>query len=661
MRRSTQLFSGLFCLGLAGLAQPAQSRVLFEVDPFIEPQVGFANAGPFTMTDPPLGKPGHPGTPPGSHGSRILAWQGGTLVLDADSGELVQTDSSGEVKARRSIGVGATQMVIDRKQRRLYAVDRAGDRVRVVDLSKPGLPVVGNLHTHAEPFGVALDPRGETLLVTTVADHSLTAYDPWSGDSKWDVELGPEPRGVAVSPDGTQAMVSFLSTGAVARVQLHRSRPSVSYVALDPPKQTDANQFFRAPMQQQAMHVQTKSAAVAANGKPAPKVVDPDPERIGRRHARNAFAVAYVGHGLAVVPHQVSMPHAPNNGVENMGSYGGGFMPPIAHRISFVDAEGGSKVAGAEIDLHQPRALAYSAATDTLFVVGYGSDTLSAFAEISQPSVHLAFQTPLGGSAACGPEGVAVSEDHAKVHVFCTLSRKVATIEVDAPAKGLEWSEPVAQSRLSSPAQVGRELFRRGRDHRLSQAGALACASCHPEGRTDGLSWRIEGNTLQTPLLAGRLVGSHPFKWDGKDANLSTSLRNTVRRLGGGGITNADSQALQAFLTSLPAVRTPTPDDARAVARGRKLFFGTETGCADCHSGDNYSDGNQYDHLAPELGEVDTPSLKGLAFSAPYYHDGSARTLEALLMGNGSVHGMGGTSHLSEREIDDLVAFLETL
>ena len=65
--------------------------------------------------------------------------------------------------------------------------------------------------------------------------------------------------------------------------------------------------------------------------------------------------------------------------------------------------------------------------------------------------------------------------------------------------------------------------------------------------------------------------------------------------------------------------------------------------------------------LASDLDAVDTPSLVGVAQSAPYYHDGSAATLRALLHGRASVHGMGRTSHLGEAEIDDLVAYLETL
>jgi cytochrome c peroxidase len=65
--------------------------------------------------------------------------------------------------------------------------------------------------------------------------------------------------------------------------------------------------------------------------------------------------------------------------------------------------------------------------------------------------------------------------------------------------------------------------------------------------------------------------------------------------------------------------------------------------------------------MAEDLGSVDTPSLVGLATSAPYYHDGSAQTLYAVLEGKGSIHGMGRTSRLSDGEIDDLVAYMQTL
>jgi cytochrome c peroxidase len=59
---------------------------------------------------------------------------------------------------------------------------------------------------------------------------------------------------------------------------------------------------------------------------------------------------------------------------------------------------------------------------------------------------------------------------------------------------------------------------------------------------------------------------------------------------------------------------------------------------------------------------MDTPSLLGLAASAPYFHDGSAATLEMVLRDRASVHGMSEpATHLTDAQVADLTAFLETL
>ena len=59
---------------------------------------------------------------------------------------------------------------------------------------------------------------------------------------------------------------------------------------------------------------------------------------------------------------------------------------------------------------------------------------------------------------------------------------------------------------------------------------------------------------------------------------------------------------------------------------------------------------------------MDTPSLLGLAASAPYFHDGSAATLEVVLRDRAAVHGMVGPARaLGEPEVADLTAFLESL
>ena len=59
--------------------------------------------------------------------------------------------------------------------------------------------------------------------------------------------------------------------------------------------------------------------------------------------------------------------------------------------------------------------------------------------------------------------------------------------------------------------------------------------------------------------------------------------------------------------------------------------------------------------------DVNTPSLLGLARTAPYLHDGSASTLKERLVQGRQSNRHGSTSHLSDADIDDLVAYLQTL
>ena len=109
----------------------------------------------------------------------------------------------------------------------------------------------------------------------------------------------------------------------------------------------------------------------------------------------------------------------------------------------------------------------------------------------------------------------------------------------------------------------------------------------------------------------------------------------------------------------MPKVRAPVRP-APMVARGKTLFDSAQLGCRVCHDGPTYSDNAQH-KLSGTLTESDTPSLLGLHASAPYYHDGSAPTLESLLRDRAGVHGMADMSKLTDAQVADLTAFLETL
>ena len=562
-------------------------------------------------------------------GARIMAAGAGALVIDADSGALIKTDDAGKKLGELAIARDAGLLTYDPMTRRAYVADRMHDRIAVVDTDT--LAIASSIHTPAEPYGIALSPDRKQLLVSTIADRALVGYDVATGREQWRTALGAEPRGLAVSPDGTRAMVAYLTTGTVDQIDLTETRRA-EHLALE-------------------TEVTTRRCRHCGNS--------------GDSFARGSFAVAFMGEHIAVVPFQRETP-VQSTGEEQVGSYGGGTSSPLTQELAFFGFDAGhTEQSVASLRLHQPRAMAWDAAHDALYVAGMGNDELLQIRNASQQSITAGGTVRLGQEVEehCGPDGIAIAAS-GKVMVWCSFNRKVAVVDVggddpehwDAGRMDVHHGGELIASALTPKQHKGLELFHLA-STQVSTQGALACASCHPDSRADGLSWRIDKHELQTPLLSGRLVGTHPFKWDGGDPTLRASLKSTMKRLGGSGLDRTQTDALAAYLEALPAVRTPT-EDVVAVSRGKQLFE-TE-GCRSCHDGPAYTDRERH-KMSGTLKESDTPSLIGVAASAPYFHDGSAATIEALLRDRGAVHGTADTARLSDQQVSDLTAFLDTL
>ena len=596
-------------------------------------------------------------------GGRIVAADDGALVIDADSGNLILTNKAGAKVASLPIGADAGQLVYDPTAGRAFVADRRGDRIVVVTVQPAAKTAAGRLTllttitTPAEPFGLAMSPNRDHLLVTCIAAHTLVDFSLatiTNVHEAWRHPLAPEPRGVAISHDGKYAMVTSLLSGELERVTLadRASLPIALATGAPVIERFDDERMVNAPSEPSVAQVQTQ---------PTPTLFP--------SFARSDFAVRYIGNDLAVTAYQRETPVQAVRG-RSSGGYGGGQEPPIDGHMTFI-AEGklGPSVAGAFLHLQQPQAMTWSH-NDDLFVAGYGNDSIGWITKASQASAHFAEFINVSGpheGQACGPQGLAMASD-GSVLVWCAMSRIVVRFRatastivghpnvIDPNKRGPE----LAASRMSPTQHRGMELFRRGDDAHIAGNGSMACASCHPEGRDDGLTWRISDHTLQTPLLAGRVDGTHPYKWDGTDETLDASIISTTARLGGLGLSATDRKAVAAYLISLPKPRTP-PQDAASVARGAELFASADLGCASCHHGTRFTNNKKYEFGSADLPSVDTPSLVGLAASAPYYHDGSATSLGALVHGQGSVHGMAELSGLDEGKARDLVAYLETL
>ncbi len=275
------------------------------------------------------------------------------------------------------------------------------------------------------------------------------------------------------------------------------------------------------------------------------------------------------------------------------------------------------------------------------------------------------------------------------------------------------WSE--------AKARLGRRLFF---DPRLSGGGTLACAGCHDpakgwtDGRRTGRGERGQVLARRTPHLWNLAWGEKLF-WDGRADSLEHQSTMPIdspdemdRRIGDlVAWLNADADYTAAFAAAFPGTsavsarllaqalatyertlvspvtafdRWIAGDDSAisdAATRGFRLFSG-KANCVACHSGWAFTDQAFHDIGLPgadrgrgavlDLRAADhafkTPGLRDVARRAPYMHNGSIATLDAVL-----AHYETGIVErptlsrdlkriaLGDGERRDLIAFLETL
>ena len=274
----------------------------------------------------------------------------------------------------------------------------------------------------------------------------------------------------------------------------------------------------------------------------------------------------------------------------------------------------------------------------------------------------------------------------------------------------------------SAKAQLGATLFF---DPVLSGSHTTACVNCHQPSLAwgDGLAKSVGDHSqtmnLRSPTLLN-IAWLQRLGWDGKFpdvesvsfraisgmANMDLPVQEALNRLqanpayvrrfqavfGPGSITQQRvEQALATYQRGI--VSAPAPFDhwvdsdetavSDAAKRGFALFEG-KAGCSGCHQGWAFTDGSFQDigsASGQDIGRGElfptsvmlhyafkVPTLRDVALRAPYMHDGSVPTLEAVI----DLYDRGGIVRpsrspkirplgLTASEKADLISFLQTL
>lgn len=258
-------------------------------------------------------------------------------------------------------------------------------------------------------------------------------------------------------------------------------------------------------------------------------------------------------------------------------------------------------------------------------------------------------------------------------------------------------------------AELGKKLYF---EPRLSKSGIISCNTCHNLGLggTDGVAaaighrWTLNPHHLNSPTVYNSVLNTTQF-WDGRaltlaeqakgpiesEAEMATPAKIAVEKIsslkeyvaefkkiyGKSGVTFDNiADAIANFERTLI---TPSRfddflnGDAKALSideqKGLKLFI--DKGCVSCHSGVNlggsmqpfevaakYKFANLGDFKGDKNGMVKTPTLRNIAESAPYFHNGAIWSLREAIKEMGSVQ-LG--IEISDKEAKSIELFLNAL
>jgi hypothetical protein len=532
------------------------------------------------------------------------------------------------------------------------------DRIRVLNEVNGGL--IGEIDTGygSGPFAVAITPNGAQAFVSLSSRGELRRYDVATRQQTGVLALGREPRAVAISASGTQVLVTrFLSPQHHGEVwDVNAATMALTRTLRIPKFGNDENRDTTASGRGVANYL-AAAAISPRSGRAYVAANKPNNER-----------------GLLI---HASQDLDEDNTVRNL--------------LVELDPAAGSPNAGFRrgVDLDNSDSssgVAFSPLGDYLLVTLQGMNEVMVLDALAMDS-----NTGLGAlvtriDTGAAPQGVCTDANTGRSFVHDFMGRSISVLETDALFRtgALQTAQlevdMVATETLTPAVVQGKRLFYDAGDPRMSAEGYLSCATCHIDAGEDGRVWDFTGRgegLRNTTTLNGRAgVAQGNVHWSGNFDEIQ-DFEGDIRLFFGGqgflddaeyaatapplGLAKAgldpDLDALAAYVTSLDhgsirrsPFRLANGGFSAAAIAGESIFL--SEGCAQCHSLPELTDSvlpggtlhnvgslraSSGQRLGGTLSGIDTPTLRGIWATAPYFHDGSATTLADVFRVTGGV------------------------
>jgi YVTN family beta-propeller protein len=587
-------------------------------------------------------------------------------------------------------------MAVDAQGRRLYVA--LGDTDEVAEIDTTTRRVLRRVRIQGRPTGLALGCGGRCLFVTCRELDTVIALgtDTMAERARTYVGLGPVGLVSCLTSVGERVFVANTGSDDVSVLDAVSLKEIVRLPAgREPYAVTASADGARVFVANRLAAIPKPDAASAAEF----TIVDAARGRVLRRLDLES---AHLSEGVAAVPGR-SWALAPLVRVRNLvpiTQVANGWV--MSSGMAVVETNG-TRVVQLPLDeanayFADPSGIAVDPAGRFAYVASGGGDAITvldldrvarwldrtdaptraaAIHDLSLSPEYVVARIPTGRN----PRQVALSPDGSTLYVAEQLEDRILIVETRT--RRALGHIVLGDGGMNDPVRRGQRAFTTAAKTFQRQ---FSCRSCHPDGGVDGLAYDFDGDGIGDNLLDNRSLqgvgGTWPFKWSGKNPSLSVQCGPRFAKvlMRTDPFADRELEDLTAFVESMPPARAVhasrrgqplTP----AQERGQQIFFATlttagkeippERQCATCHRPPLYANrqktavGTKAPTDSSEF--FDTPHLLGIAASAPYLHDGRAKSLEELwtVYQTNDLHGV--TSYMNKHQLNDLIEFLKTL
>jgi len=584
-----------------------------------------------------------------------LALLGLTVVVQAQVPEPTPLPLYALPDNRSARPVSSGSLALTNEGRTLVATNMLNNSLSFVEVFTPNAArLIEEIPVGTDPRSVAITPDTSRVLVTLRGEGSLAVVDFQTRELLTKITLDGSLPYAVVSDRNNRALVSLQGSNEIVEVDLVNSRVSRRLsVPASPAGMTVWGDFLY------ITHFWSGDVSLMY----LPRGVVIDTVSTGSDTGISQAIGIDVQRGLAYLPQTRS----------NAGNRALTFDTTVFPVVNVLDLRGLVSLPRSRVDLstadrpvNMPFAIAVDPFRNWLYIANAGSDDVT----VIDVSTGLSrANIPVGAN----PRGVLLNRDNTYLFVHNAVDATLTIVETNRlqAIDVLPISTPV----VSNDILLGAELFHSATDSRLSEDRWISCATCHFDGQPDGRTWEgFPDGPRNTPPLYN-LIETSPYNWSGtwdevQDVELKIRWLQTgtgliedfpVSEPNGAPHANLsiDLDVLTAYLLSLTPPPNPSNFDSALLERGQQVF--EEQDCGTCHSGAAGTDFQAHDVGTgdPEKERrgtaFDTPTLRYLWLSAPYFHDGTAATLMDVFTQPGE-HELIKT--VDQADIEALIAYL---